>query len=110
MQNEKPMTFNIPLETWPESVCAEADRLVNTDRRKSYGHPYENFERTVNTFASLTGIKMTPEQGALFMICIKLARESYAEKRDTRVDICGYVKVLDVIIEYSKENSCKKAQ
>lgn len=80
-----------------ESICVEADRLVSVDRAADYGHPEQDFSRTVGAFNSLTGHKLTVSQGILFMVCVKLSRECNKSKRDNRVDAVGYIKLLDMV-------------
>lgn len=82
-----------------ESVCAEADRLVSTDRQADYGHPADDYARTVAIFKLLTGKELTAAEGVKFMIAVKLSREANRHKRDNLVDACGYLKCLDLIIE-----------
>ena len=73
-----------------ESICEEAHRIVNGDRGNNYGHPLNDFGRTVALFKILTGISIRPEDFATLMICCKLSRESNGHQRDNLTDICGY--------------------
>ena len=82
-----------------KSVLLEADGLVSGERGEAYGHPLDDYEKTVGAFNALTGHKLTAEQGIIFMICVKLARECHKAKRDNRVDGPGYFKCLDMAIE-----------
>lgn len=92
--------------TPPESVLAEADRLVSTDRQASYGHPLDNFTDIATLWnAYLTNARwatgtneLTAEDVALLMDLLKVAREQRTAKRDNRVDGPGYWKCLDLII------------
>ena len=67
------------------------------ERQTAYGHPADDFRR-VATMAEALGIKVTPEQVALFQILIKLSREVNQPKRDNRVDIAGYAAVADMAV------------
>jgi hypothetical protein len=77
-----------------KSILLEAQSLVHGDRNSAYGNPKEDYTRTVSLFKTLMGEKkcseMTPEDGILFMICVKLSREAHLHKTDNLVDICGY--------------------
>lgn len=80
------------------SILEEADRLVSVDRGNDYGHPRDDYGRTVRAFNALTGHDLTPEQGILFMVCVKLSRQQHKQKRDNLVDAAGYLKCLDIAI------------
>lgn len=82
-----------------ESILAEADRLTNGDRNAAYGHPLDDYTKTTSAFNALTGRDLTPEEGVLFMICVKLSREMHAPKRDNRVDAAGYINCLQKIVD-----------
>lgn len=85
------------------TVCEEADKLVTTERQSTYGTPAENFRITADMLNaagfSFRGEKMKPEDVGLMMIMVKVARQSFKHKRDNLVDICGYAKCVDMILE-----------
>ncbi len=81
-----------------KSVCLEAHDLTNGARRESYGHPLDDYTRTVAIFKAWTGIDLTPEQGVKFMICVKQSREHNLPHRENRVDACGYFNCLQEVI------------
>lgn len=83
----------------PESVLQEADRLVDGARQADYGHPFDNYSLLARLLAPVFGVEVTPEQAALAMVQVKVARELHRPKRDNRVDLAGYAKVLDMIHE-----------
>jgi hypothetical protein len=87
------------------SILAEADVLTNGDRQTAYGHPLDDYSKTVGAFNALTGRDLTPEEGVLFMVCVKLSRETHLPKRDNRVDACGYINCLDKIHERKAEEN-----
>lgn len=86
-----------------ETICQEADRLVAGDRQKDYGHPFDAFVIVAKLFTALLDKKLkepiTAEEATLLLVLLKVAREGNAPKRDNRVDIAGYAKVLDLVVE-----------
>ena len=93
-----------PIEFEPESICAEADRLVTGARRSTYGHPFDDYSRTAATFNALTGYSLTPADAVTFMLCVKLSRERNAHKRDNLVDLCGYAMCLEMVMNKMQES------
>lgn len=87
--------------TLPESILAEADRIVAADRQSDYGHPIEDFTRTGRMWGAILGVPwdVPPEKVAMCMVAIKLSRECNKPKRDNRVDAAGYVKTLELVRE-----------
>jgi hypothetical protein len=89
-------TFDV-YEPMPETILEEAQRLVHGARGDAYGHPLDDYTRVTQAFNALTGHTLTAEEGVLFMVCVKLSRESHVPKRDNRVDGAGYLECLDMI-------------
>jgi hypothetical protein len=81
------------------NILSEAAKLITGDRRAAYGPPGESFARTGKMMGALLHLDrdLTAAEVAMFFICHKLSRESYSPKRDNRVDIAGYVALLDQI-------------
>lgn len=88
------------------SICEEADKIVTNDRQASYGTPAENFRITADMLNAagfcFRGGKLKAEDVGLMMILVKAARQSFKHKRDSLVDICGYAKCIDMILEEKK--------
>lgn len=90
-----------------QSILAEANSLVYGVRGDLYDHPADDFARTVKIFESITDIKLTPEEGILFMLSLKLSRNHYAElvnkpieqRRDSIVDAAGYLDCYWQVLE-----------
>lgn len=83
-----------------ETVLQEADRLVASDRQSAYGHPLPDFTRIGRLWAPILGVdQVSAEQVALCMIQVKVSRELHKPKRDNRVDMAGYAKCLDLVVE-----------
>lgn len=83
----------------PVSVLEEADKLVSNDRQKDYGHPFDDYTKVAKFASVIFGKEVTAEQCAMFMIGVKMSRQLNKHKRDNLVDMAGYVKVLEMIIE-----------
>jgi len=85
------------------SILNEAYDLVHGDRNEDYGDPWQDYERTVGAFKALMGEKkiseMTPEDGMMFMVCVKLSRQINAPKRDNLVDAAGYLECIQWSLE-----------
>lgn len=82
-----------------ESIAAEADRIINGERREAYG-PIE--ESSLDLAAIWTVIlrkklktSIEPREVMLMMVGLKLQRESNSEKRDNRTDLIGYILLAD---------------
>jgi hypothetical protein len=87
-----------------ESVAQEAHRLVHGARQADYGHPFDDFSKTGQLWAPILGLdKVTPEQVALCLIQVKVAREIHAPKRDNRTDMAGYATTLDLVAQRREE-------
>ncbi|MEU6267680.1 DUF6378 domain-containing protein [Saccharopolyspora shandongensis] len=76
------------------AVLAEASELIHGDRNASYGPPMQNFRRIADMWnvvlVNHLSEPVTPRQVADMMICLKVARNVEAPKRDNYVDIAGY--------------------
>lgn len=82
-----------------ESILQEAQRLTGGDRNADYGHPLDDFGKVTGMAIALWGRgPQTPEEHAIYMVLVKIAREVNRPKRDNRVDGCGYFQTLDMII------------
>lgn len=78
-----------------ETCLQEAQRLVYGERGAAYGHPYDDYKRTVDAFNALTNATLTPAEGVLFMLCVKLSRAQHSpNRRDHYVDLAGYAECL----------------
>ncbi len=79
-----------------ETVCEEANRLTQGERGNAYGPPEQDFRRTAALMTTLFGTRLKDgqqffaEDVARFMICLKLSRSTWSDKRDNAVDIAGY--------------------
>lgn len=92
-----------------ETILQEAIRLTAVDRQKDYGHPIDDFtcaatliniclqRKYKEKWLSILSIDATDIP--IIQICVKLAREMNKHKRDNLVDICGYARTLEMVME-----------
>jgi len=89
-----------------DRVLQTADDLVHNDRAGRYSDPHDDYGRVVNIFRAITGHELTAEEGALFMVAVKLARLAHNQKRgelhlDSLVDAAGYLWCVGEIMDYN---------
>ena len=82
-----------------KSAALEAHELIHGARHGDYGPVREDYARTCALFEMLSGVKLTPEAGVCFMVCVKLSREGHKHKHDNIVDAIGYLDLLDQMEE-----------
>ncbi len=78
----------------PKTILEEAQEIISGPRRESYGSVEASFTRIANLWTPIVGIRVTPQQVALCMIQLKVAREANSHSRDNLVDISGYAALL----------------
>lgn len=100
--SEPPPKPDTTTTTTSESVCAEADRIINGERRSDYGPVEESFQDYAAMWSVIFKCSVTPSQVALAMACLKICRELNGHKRDSVVDAIGYL-ALTQKIEENKE-------
>ena len=89
------------------SIAREAMNLVSGERQSTYGHPSKNFVDTARLWSVVLGIEVTPQQVALCMVQLKLAREVFSPKRDNLVDAIGYLLAYDATGEEENEKAIR---
>ena len=72
-------------------ILAEAASLVCGPRAASYGPPSENFQRIATGWQVILGADVSPEQVALCMAWLKIARLVNGPHHDSYVDGAGYM-------------------
>lgn len=84
-----------------EKNCLQiADELVGGDRNDDYGHPAHDFARTAKMWSAILGVEVSPDKVPLCMIAVKISRLCHSKKHDSIVDIAGYARTLELVIEY----------
>lgn len=81
------------------TLAADALTAVTGPRQRDYAHPKINFQRIANLWSIVLDVDITPEQVALCMIQVKIAREMNRHTRDNLVDLIGYTLTLDACME-----------
>lgn len=78
------------------SILTTAEEIINGQRAVDYGDAKENHIRIANLWEAYTGVEFTPEDVAVMMILLKIARfMQNGYHQDTVVDIAGYAGVLE---------------
>jgi hypothetical protein len=79
----------------PKSITAEAEEIINGERRSAYGPIEESAKNLAKLWSAILGPKLkedlTPSDTMLLMAGLKILREANAHKRDNLVDVIGYV-------------------
>ncbi|AER50290.1 phosphofructokinase [Mycobacterium phage Jeffabunny] len=78
------------------SILTTAETIINGQRAKDYGDARENHQRIAKLWEAYTGKEYSPEDVAVMMILLKIARfmeNGYHE--DTVTDIAGYAGVIE---------------
>ena len=81
------------------TLASDALAAVTGPRQRDYAHPRINFQRIADLWTPILGTRVTPEQVALCMIQVKVAREMNRHTRDNHVDLIGYTLTLDACME-----------
>ena len=87
-----------------ETILQEAERLVSGDRQLAYDHPKDNCTRIGEIWGTILGQgPIKPEVVGLMMIGLKVARQIHRPTKDNLVDIAGYARVIDIILNEPKQ-------
>lgn len=85
------------------TILEEAQSIIYGDRMAEYGNALTNFTEIAQLWSVVLGTKVYPEQVALCMIQLKVARATNDLRvrgivgRDTKVDIAGYAGCIEKI-------------
>ena len=83
----------------PGETALLASTLVNDSRMKEYGDPTNTFIYAARVLEALTGVLLTPSTMCYAMVAVKLAREMHKHKSDNLVDACGYLSIINSLLE-----------
>lgn len=87
-----------------DDILKKADAIVHGERNAAYGHPYDDYKRVSDIYNAITGDYVSPDDCALVMICVKLARigkhhNTNTVHVDSLVDLAGYAWVYGQVVE-----------
>lgn len=74
-----------------DEILDTAKALINGDRQSHYGPPDENFRRIAAGWGVILGCDVSPEQVALCMAWLKIARLANGPHADSYIDGAGYL-------------------
>lgn len=93
-----------------ENILQEADRLVSGDRHESYKHPLHDYECTSLMWSAMikkrygVEVNLSPDFCTLMMAAMKISREVGKHKRDNLVDLAGYARCTEMILEMQQDS------
>ena len=80
-------------------ILLEKAALVLANRKKSYGEPTALLENVAKRWSLTLGTSITPNQVAMCLIDLKIARLNADPKhKDSVIDLAGYAAILNEII------------
>lgn len=89
------------LDIHEESILQEAERIINGQRQREYGHPLDDFGKVTGMINSLFADKIkdpfVADDWPLMMNCVKMSREVNHPQRDNMTDGAGYWGTLEKI-------------
>jgi hypothetical protein len=83
-------------------ILQEAARLTAKDRQKIYGDPRTNHCRIADLWTIYLGNEVTPQQVAICMALVKIARLMETETADSFVDLAAYAAIAGEIATFDK--------
>jgi hypothetical protein len=87
------------------SINAEADKIINGQRREDYGSADESFRKIATGWEVIFGTTLSPHQVVQAMVWLKVCRSLQGYQRDSYVDICGYAGLAEVLHEAEVSHS-----
>lgn len=83
-------------------ILQEAARLTAKDRQKIYGDPKTNHCRIADLWTTYLGYQVTPQQVAICMALVKVARLMETETEDSFIDLAAYAAIAGEIATFDK--------
>lgn len=92
------------------TILSEAAALVDGPRQQDYGSPKDNFKLISHMWGGYLytrgagkPMELSPEDIAMMMILVKVARHAATPKRDNLVDIAGYARCAELCMVNNEE-------
>ncbi len=79
-----------------KGLLVDASKVLDA-RAKWYPPFYKEAAKVCAVVNAVLGLNITPKQYAIILICMKLCREGVNGRRDNRLDLVGYITLLDEI-------------
>lgn len=71
---------------------------------QEYGHPRRFMRQLARVWSGVLDVEITPEQASTMMIIFKAVRLfNKPEKIDTKDDILGYLKIVEMLSDFDKD-------
>jgi hypothetical protein len=83
-------------------ILQEAARLTAKDRQQTYGDPRTNHCRIADLWTTYLAQQITPQQVAICMALVKIARLMETETLDSFVDLAAYASIAGEIATFDK--------
>ena len=83
-------------------ILQEAARLTAKDRQKTYGDPRINHCRIADLWTTYLEHEVTPQQVAICMALVKIARLMETETEDSFIDLAAYASIAGEIATFDK--------
>jgi hypothetical protein len=83
-------------------ILQEAHRLTAKDRQQIYGDPTVNHSRIADLWTTYLEHQITPQQVAICMALVKIARLMESETPDSFVDLAAYAAIAGEIATFDK--------
>lgn len=79
-------------------ILKEAERLTHGNRNSNYGEPLVNHQRIADIWSVILGVKVRPDQVALCMVGVKIARlVETPQHQDSFIDGAAYFAIAGEI-------------
>lgn len=78
-------------------ILKEAARLTSSDRQNQYGDPYTNHQRIADLWTTYLETQIKPEQVAICMALVKIARLMQTQSDDSFIDLAAYAAIAGEI-------------